>query len=180
MATVNFSFRNTLLKDFGLMSLSWCYQCATCTGGCPVAKETDGQYNPRRLIERSLLGLQEKLVNDPVIWLCTLCETCDEACPQNVKLTDIFAVLRNMAVKAGNVPNSYKAQSTSVYKSGLSIPFMDAIIRRRRDLGLEEKLEENIQVPLEELQKLMEVTGFKDIIEGYDKDTDKDTGKNPE
>src|SRR5271157_2025721 len=106
--TINFEFRNQLLKDHASFSLTYCYQCGTCSGGCPVAKETGGLYNPRRLIEKSLLGMKEKLVNDPVLWQCTLCDTCDEACPQHVDLTEIFGVLKNLAVSEGYVPQAYK------------------------------------------------------------------------
>ncbi|MHA1682348.1 MAG: 4Fe-4S dicluster domain-containing protein [Promethearchaeota archaeon] len=169
MASINFQFRAELLHTHGAFSLSGCYQCATCTGSCPVAKETNGHYNPRRIIERALLGMKENLINDPSIWLCTMCDTCDEVCPQNVVLTEIFTVIKNLAVKEGNVPQRYKEQSTSVWETGVSVPFMDAILRRRRDLGLEQNLDENVVIPLQELQTLMEATGFKDIIHGFKK-----------
>ncbi len=65
-STIDFNFRNVLLKMHGALSLSYCYQCGTCSGGCPVAKETNGKYNPRRIIEKSLLGMKDKLIKDPV------------------------------------------------------------------------------------------------------------------
>ncbi|MFX0098314.1 MAG: 4Fe-4S dicluster domain-containing protein [Candidatus Hodarchaeota archaeon] len=148
-------------------TLSACYQCGTCTGGCPVAKETNGKYNPRKTIEKSLLGMKDQLINDPTIWLCTVCDTCDELCPQNVQLTHIFSLLKNIAAKEGYVPENFKGQSTAVFDYGVTIPYMDAILRRRKDLGLEENLEENIKVPIEELQTLMKATGFQDIVDKF-------------
>ena len=35
MSVINFEFRNEVFKHNA--SLSYCYQCSTCTGGCPVA-----------------------------------------------------------------------------------------------------------------------------------------------
>ena len=61
MATIDYEFRNKILgNDIGT-TLAYCYQCATCSGACPVAQVTEGKYNPRRLILDSLLGLKEKI-----------------------------------------------------------------------------------------------------------------------
>ena len=169
-STIDFSFRNKLLQAHGALTLSYCYQCGTCSGGCPTAKETGGKYNPRRIIERSLLGMKDKLINDPVLWHCTQCDTCDESCPQNVELTEIFTVLKNLAVNEGFVPEAYKAQSTAVWEHGVSVPYMDAILRRRKDLGLESELSENIVIPLDELQTLMGASGLKAAVTRF-KDT---------
>lgn len=157
-----------LLKMHGATTLAYCYQCGTCSGGCPVAKVTGGKYNPRRIIEKSLLGLKEKLVADPGLWLCTLCDTCDEACPQNVMLTEIFTVLKNMAVKQGNAPEAIKAQATTLWENGITIPYNDAIIRRRKEMGLADTAP---APPVDELQAIMEDTGFKTIVESFTKDT---------
>ena len=166
-STIDFDFRNKRLKMHGALALTYCYQCGTCSGGCPVAKEPGGKYNPRRIIEKSLLGMKDKLVKDPVLWFCTLCDTCDESCPQNVELTDIFYVLKNLAVTQGFVPDAYKAQSMAVFDSGVAVPYMAPMIRARKELGLEQNLEENIVIPLQELQTLMEATGMKEIVEKF-------------
>nr|MDO8087095.1 4Fe-4S dicluster domain-containing protein [Candidatus Sigynarchaeum springense]MDO8116208.1 4Fe-4S dicluster domain-containing protein [Candidatus Sigynarchaeota archaeon] len=166
-SSIDFDFRNKLLKMHGALSLTYCYQCGTCSGGCPVAKETNGKYNPRRIIEKSLLGMKDKLVKDPVLWFCTLCDTCDESCPQHVELTEIFYVLKNLAVKEGFVPDAYKAQSMAVFDNGVAVPYMAPMIRARKELGLEQNLEENIVIPVKELQTLMEATGMKEIVEKF-------------
>ena len=56
MATVNFKFRKELLNENA--SLSYCYQCATCSGGCPVALKTEGDYNPRKIIGLEGYGIE--------------------------------------------------------------------------------------------------------------------------
>jgi len=50
MATIDFDFRNQIIQSDIGSTLAYCYQCATCSGACPVAQVTNGRYNPRRLI----------------------------------------------------------------------------------------------------------------------------------
>ncbi len=115
MAVIDFEFRNSIIqKDLG-NTLAYCYQCGTCSGACPVAQVTKGRYNPRKLILNSLLGLKDNLLlgaeNNFNIWGCTVCDTCDEMCPQNVELTEIFTLLKNMSVKKGEAPDYYTTQA---------------------------------------------------------------------
>ena len=65
MNVINFEFRNEVLKHNA--SLSYCYQCSTCSGGCPIALITNGEYNPRKIIEEAILGLEEKLVENETL-----------------------------------------------------------------------------------------------------------------
>jgi heterodisulfide reductase subunit C len=134
--TINYEFREKFQRlNF---SLNYCYQCATCSGGCPVAFLTQGSYNPRKIIEAALLGLEEKLIQqqEPNVWLCVTCQKCVELCPQGVALTEIFDHLKNYCVETGNIPTPYKDQATMILESGMAIPFSDAILKRRETLGL--------------------------------------------
>lgn len=60
MATIDFEFRNEIIKSDIGSTLAYCYQCATCSGACPVAQVTEGRYNPRRLILDSLFGIKRE------------------------------------------------------------------------------------------------------------------------
>jgi heterodisulfide reductase subunit C len=82
-------------------------------------------------------------------------------------LTEIFYLLKNLAVKEGYVPDAYKAQSMTVFDNGVAVPYMAPMIRARKELGLEQNLEENIVIPVQELQALMEATGMKEIVEKF-------------
>lgn len=124
--------------------------------------------------------MKDKLVKDPILWQCTLCDTCDESCPQNVALTDIFYVLKNLAVTEGYVPAAYKAQSKTVFDFGVAVPYSDALVRRRKELGLEQSLEENISIPVEELQTLMDTTGMKKIVDTFKIEKPEKTAKTEE
>ncbi|MHA1992677.1 MAG: 4Fe-4S dicluster domain-containing protein [Candidatus Hodarchaeales archaeon] len=136
MSVINYDFRNEVLKHNA--SLSYCYQCSTCSGGCPVALITNGKYNPRKIIEEAILGLHDKLVErqEPNSWLCSTCQKCVELCPQKVELTEIFTLIKNLCFESGNVPDGYIAQGRSVLENGVAIPYSKAILSRREKLGL--------------------------------------------
>ncbi len=161
MQMVEFEFRNELIKeDF---SLNYCYQCGTCSSSCPVALVTEGEYNPRKIIEQSLLGLKDLLIKDqkPNIWLCCTCQMCVEECPQNVFLTEIFERIKNRIVSEGEpYPETFKTQAISVIENGLAIPLTQPIIRRREQLELP-KVE---SADINEIKKLLEATDFKKKI----------------
>lgn len=79
-----------------------CFACGVCTAGCPVS-EIDPAYNPRRIIRQVLLGLEEEVLKSDLIWLCTTCHRCYAHCPQDVKFTEVMAVLRQLAEERGYV-----------------------------------------------------------------------------
>jgi len=161
MQMVDFEFRNELIKeDF---SLNYCYQCGTCSSSCPVAFVTKGEFNPRKIIEQSLLGLKDMLLKDqkPNVWLCCTCQMCVEECPQKVFLTEIFEKIKNKIVLLGEpYPKTFKMQAKSIIENGLAIPLTQPIIRRRDQLGLPKVESANIK----ELKKLLDATDFEKKI----------------
>ncbi|NHI93074.1 MAG: 4Fe-4S dicluster domain-containing protein [Candidatus Lokiarchaeota archaeon] len=158
--SIDFDFRKKLQSHN--FSLNYCFQCATCSGGCPIARLTNGSYNPRKIIEESILGLKDRLIEkqEPNVWLCSTCQKCVELCPQHVELTEIFNVLKNAAVKAGKCPEAFKSQGISVLENGVAVPFTTPINRRREQLGLP-----IIEISaLREIQTLLKEVGFDKII----------------
>lgn len=160
MSVINFNFRNEVLRHNA--SLSYCYQCSTCSGGCPVALLTEGKYNPRLIIEEAILGLQDKLVEtqEPNVWLCSTCQKCVELCPQKVELTEIFTLIKNRCFEEGDIPSAFVSQGKAVLDTGVAIPYSNAILTRRKNLGLPEVK----TAPIEEIKKLLEITNFKKHI----------------
>jgi heterodisulfide reductase subunit C len=77
-----------------------CFSCGTCTASCPVS-EIDPEFNPRLFIRMALLGMKKELLSSDLLWYCTQCYTCYARCPQDVRFTDVMAVLREMAVEQG-------------------------------------------------------------------------------
>lgn len=141
--------------------LGYCYQCNRCTENCPVAKETDNKYNPRQLILTSLMGINiVSADNTLALYGCTMCDTCDEVCPNDIPLTHIFSVLKNEAAIKGIAPDNFKGQAKALHEFGTSVPIMAGIARRRT--GLE--LPENYDMPVDEVKAIMDKTGFSSLV----------------
>lgn len=157
MNVVNFELRKEVINHNA--SLSYCYQCSTCSGGCPVALITNGKYNPRKIIELSILGLQDRLINDQdlSIWLCSTCQKCVELCPQKVELTEIFTLIKNKCFEEGKVPEGFIAQGKAVLENGVALPYSKAIISRREKLGLPAVN----TASMAELKKIFKKTNFE-------------------
>ncbi len=74
-----------------------CYQCATCSGTCPISP--DEHPFPRKEMVWAMWGLKDRLVNDPDIWLCHQCNDCSLACPRGGNPGDILAAVRQTAYR---------------------------------------------------------------------------------
>jgi len=74
-----------------------CIQCGTCTGSCPVSFAMD--ITPREIIALFRAGEIQKILNSEAIWLCVSCYSCQTRCPQQIRLTDIFYVLKQLAIQ---------------------------------------------------------------------------------
>ena len=144
-------------------SLYPCFQCGVCTESCPVAQVTEGEYNPRSLILKVLLGLEKQIFSQEnafTIWGCTVCDTCNDVCPQKVEPTEIFTTLKNMSTERGEAPPYYYTQVATVLEHGKAIPSQPAIERRREELKLPP-----IQKPdVNEIQKLLSSTKISNIL----------------
>jgi len=160
---VDFEFRKQIIDHhIGPDVIKYCYQCSRCTDNCPVSDVsidfygTTG-YNPRSNILSALLGYKDLLFSaDPIaIWGCTVCDTCDEVCPQNIELTEIFTFLKNESSKRGEAPSGIYDQSKAIFESAKAIPSQPAIERRRKSLGLPAVAEPDVN----EVQTLLKNLG---------------------
>jgi len=99
-------FKYEVAEEPGGENIKVCFACGLCTAGCPVS-EIDPEYNPRRIIRMVLLGMRKEVLSSNIIWLCSLCYTCQAHCPQNVNFADVMKALRSMAVREGYVHPSF-------------------------------------------------------------------------
>ena len=73
-----------------------CYQCGTCSAGCPYVEEMD--LTPDEVIRYVILDRIEVL-NSKTIWLCSSCFTCAERCPRDLNITKIMEALRQIILR---------------------------------------------------------------------------------
>ncbi|MHA1297953.1 MAG: CoB--CoM heterodisulfide reductase subunit C [Candidatus Helarchaeota archaeon] len=103
----------------GLERIRACFQCGTCTGGCPSGRRT--ALRTRAVIRKALLGLEEVLSSDD-IWLCSTCYTCYSRCPRNIPVTNIIIMLRNLATQKGYIKASHQNLTHMLIDTGHGVP----------------------------------------------------------
>lgn len=91
-------------------TFSSCFKCRTCSNVCPVVKNCDNPSEeldmlPHQIMHSLGLGLKDLALGSRMIWDCLTCYECQENCPQNVRITDIFYELKNIAYA------SYKSEA---------------------------------------------------------------------
>jgi heterodisulfide reductase subunit C len=78
-----------------------CYQCFTCTLGCPLAFAMD--LKPHEILKHVQLGEKEKVLRASTCWICASCETCATRCPNEIPIVKLMDLLRRLAVEEGMV-----------------------------------------------------------------------------
>ena len=73
-----------------------CYQCGTCSAGCPFIDDMD--LGPDEVIRYVVLDRKEVL-NSKSIWMCASCYTCAERCPRDLNITKIMEALRQIVLR---------------------------------------------------------------------------------
>ena len=74
-------FKYELMKLVGNEVLT-CFQCGTCTAGCPSAP---WGYNIRQILKLAQWGFKNELLDSDFVWFCTECGKCAERCSQQIK-----------------------------------------------------------------------------------------------
>ena len=79
---------------------SLCYQCKTCSTGCPVAFAMD--ILPHQIIHMIRMGLKDEVLKSASIWVCASCETCTTRCPNDIDVAKIIDTMRMASLKSGS------------------------------------------------------------------------------
>ena len=85
-------------------TFSYCFSCENCTNVCPVVMNYEKPEQvldllPHQMMRSIGLGLENLALGSNMLWDCVTCYQCQEHCPQNVKVTDIFYELKNKVSK---------------------------------------------------------------------------------
>ncbi len=117
------------VEDLCGENLFGCYQCGTCSAGCPFIDEMD--LSPDEVIRYVILDRKEVL-NSKTIWLCASCFTCAERCPRNINITKIMEALRQIILRKKIDRTDLKKLSKDEKKT---IPQMAFVSLFRKNVG---------------------------------------------
>lgn len=73
-----------------------CYQCGTCSSGCPFTESMD--ILPDKLMRRLMFGLEDVL-ESKTIWVCASCFMCAERCPRDIDIARVMEALRQVKLR---------------------------------------------------------------------------------
>jgi heterodisulfide reductase subunit C len=94
-----------------------CFQCGTCTAGCPTVYAMD--YTPRQIMRMVNLGMRDEVLKSGTIWVCASCFTCQSRCPRGVEITSVMGALKSIAIKERITPENKKGPA--FYNSFLDV-----------------------------------------------------------
>ena len=83
-----------------------CIQCGTCSGSCPLAGEMD--RGPRAVFALIRDGQVEEALASNTAWYCVSCYQCMVQCPQQIPITDIMYLIKQMSLAHGLAPAKSK------------------------------------------------------------------------
>lgn len=138
-------FRDEIAAERGGQHMRRCFSCSTCTAGCPVASVTD-KYNPRRIIHMALLGMRDEVLTSDFIWLCSVCYTCYDRCPQDVRIPELMNAVRSIAVRERSVPPTFARQMEELRAHGRLLEITEYENERRARYGLPPIKERAVEV----------------------------------
>jgi len=78
-----------------------CYSCGTCVSKCMIQQKVEPDYNPRRLLRMVMMDLKEEAFSSPTTWMCSECDLCYAACPQEIHISKVIAAVKQLAIEAG-------------------------------------------------------------------------------
>lgn len=75
-----------------------CVQCTICTNVCPIVEYdvADNDMTPQQIMNLLRLGKQHLATGTRMVWNCLTCFSCQENCPQGIRVADIMLELRNI------------------------------------------------------------------------------------
>ena len=96
------SFAAQVAAEPGGEHLNSCFSCGACSGVCPVSQAIP-EFDPRRIIHMTRMGMEERLLTSDLLWYCSSCRSCVFVCPQDVSFADVMGALSALALKKGYV-----------------------------------------------------------------------------
>lgn len=145
-------------KNHGEGDPSLCYQCGTCSGGCPVGRMIP-EYNVRRIVKHNKEGKID--IDNRFLWYCLTCYICYERCPQEVKPVEVIHSITNRISENGFAPSSLKKGNKKILAVGRSNDVTKFAARKRESLGLPE-LKTDVS---EDFKEIAKITGLQEMMQ---------------
>jgi len=145
---------------------AYCFQCHTCSNGCPVVlnfqphPKEEVDLLPHQLMYAVRLGLKDLVLESRMLWACTECYMCTEYCPQGIQVCDVIYELKNLAVRERKdlIPRGIRLFAHTLLDNGRSMEIMDW---EREELELPELSGAGDEILKDLLRKL----GLPEVIE---------------
>jgi heterodisulfide reductase subunit C len=141
---------NEINEIHDMDSLHLCYQCGTCSGGCPVTRLVP-EYNVRKIVKHKKENTID--IDNRFLWYCLTCYICYERCPQEVKPIEVVHSITNSISKNGSAPSSLKQGNEKILAVGRSSDITKFTQQKRKRLGLPE-LKTDVSKDFKEIAKL--------------------------
>lgn len=154
ISSLDANFKFEVAREPGGEGILKCFACGTCTASCPVRYIND-KFNPRKIIHMVLLGMRDEVLSSDFVWLCATCYSCQERCPQGVRITDIMRALQNIASREGKMHELYKTEVDLLARLGRIYEIDEFDNKKREKMGLPKLRSTN-----EELKKIFIETGL--------------------
>ena len=152
-------FKWEIARQEGGEAIVKCFGCSDCAASCPV-RYFDERYNPRKIIRLTLLGMKQRVLSSPFLWLCAHCHACTERCPQGIKVAELINAIKNCAVKYGYCPEGLKVQLKLLKDLGRLYEVEDFDLKKRQRLGLPV-----LSKRIADVAKILESTGILKKLE---------------
>jgi coenzyme F420-reducing hydrogenase delta subunit/heterodisulfide reductase subunit C len=66
-----------------------------------IQQKVEPAYNPRRLLRLVMMDMRAEAFRSPTTWLCSACDLCYPACPQQIHISEVIGAVKQLAVDAG-------------------------------------------------------------------------------
>jgi coenzyme F420-reducing hydrogenase delta subunit/heterodisulfide reductase subunit C len=67
-----------------------------------IQQKVEAEYNPRRLLQMVMMDMRDEAFGSPTTWLCSACDLCYPACPQEIYISGVIGAVKELAIDAGH------------------------------------------------------------------------------
>ena len=145
--------------------------CESCRKECTAAvitADTKNLFDPIDTIDKLLKGKFYEVIEGDDIWRCLQCGKCEEACPTNMGLKDIFSKLRELAIRNGESPKIIRDKIEMLKETGYAMPKRIGI-RKRMGIGAAPDIAETGGKEIQEILENIKIKNMQGIKGGEKK-----------